>query len=92
MPYARCAVQFSMGELRAIVEEAEASRTYVCAHAYTAEAVHRAVEAGCRSIEHGNYAHRLRPDIRVNVLAGASSRCHDAEATFAEMSDDAPRR
>ena len=45
---------FSMPELRAIVEEAAAAGTYVCAHAYTATSIRRAVEAGIRSIEHGN--------------------------------------
>ncbi|KAL4423484.1 hypothetical protein ABPG77_003617 [Micractinium sp. CCAP 211/92] len=46
--------QFALDELRAIVEEAEAAGTYVCAHAYTAKAIRRAVECGVRSIEHGN--------------------------------------
>jgi imidazolonepropionase-like amidohydrolase len=45
---------YSMDELRAIVAEAEAAQTYVMAHAYTAAAVRRAVEAGVRTIEHGN--------------------------------------
>lgn len=51
-------VQFSAGELRAVVEEAEAAGTYVCAHAYTARAAARAVREGARCIEHGTYAHR----------------------------------
>jgi imidazolonepropionase-like amidohydrolase len=46
--------QYSLEEIRAVVEEAEASRTYVMAHAYTARAIKRAVECGVRSIEHGN--------------------------------------
>ncbi|MBF8194020.1 amidohydrolase family protein [Nonomuraea sp. K274] len=46
--------QYSMDELRAIVAEAEAANRYVAAHAYTARAVNRALEAGVRSIEHGN--------------------------------------
>lgn len=46
--------QFSVGELRAIVEEAQAANRYVAAHAYTARAVNRALESGIRSIEHGN--------------------------------------
>jgi imidazolonepropionase-like amidohydrolase len=45
---------YSMDELRAIVAEAEAAQTYVMAHAYTAAAIRRAVEAGVRTIEHGN--------------------------------------
>jgi imidazolonepropionase-like amidohydrolase len=40
--------------MRAIVEEAQSWRTYAMAHAYTPEAITRAVEAGVRTIEHGN--------------------------------------
>ena len=47
-------LQFSPGEVAAAVEEAKAFGRYVCAHAYTAEAITRAAEAGVRTIEHGN--------------------------------------
>ena len=47
-------LQYSESEIRAIVEEAAAWRTYVMAHAYTAEAIHRSISFGVRSIEHGN--------------------------------------
>lgn len=47
-------VQFSDEELRAIVEEAAHAKLYCAAHAYTAEAVNRALRAGVRTIEHGN--------------------------------------
>ena len=46
--------QFSVDELRAACEEAEAANLYVMAHAYSPRAVTRAVQAGVRSIEHGN--------------------------------------
>ena len=46
--------QFSLEELRAACEEAEAANLYTMAHAYSPRAVTRAVEAGVRSIEHGN--------------------------------------
>jgi imidazolonepropionase-like amidohydrolase len=46
--------QFSLEELRAAVEEAEAAQLYALAHAYSPRAVTRAVQAGVRSIEHGN--------------------------------------
>jgi imidazolonepropionase-like amidohydrolase len=46
--------QFSVDELRAAVEEAEAANLYALAHAYSPRAVTRAVQAGVRSIEHGN--------------------------------------
>lgn len=45
--------QFSDAEIRAAVEEAETRRSYVMAHAHTAEAVFRCVKNGVRSIEHG---------------------------------------
>lgn len=45
---------YSMAELAAMVEEAEAAGTYVMAHAYETRAVRRCIEAGVRSIEHGN--------------------------------------
>ncbi len=47
-------LQFSIEEITAIVAEAEAAGLYVMAHAYTADAVNRALECGVRSIEHGN--------------------------------------
>ncbi|MEB3367345.1 metal-dependent hydrolase family protein [Saccharopolyspora mangrovi] len=46
--------QYSMDELHAIVQEAEAANRYVAAHAYTARSVSRSLRAGIRSIEHGN--------------------------------------
>lgn len=47
-------VQYRMDETEAAVEEATRWGTYVLAHAYTAEAIGRAVRAGVRTIEHGN--------------------------------------
>ena len=47
-------LQFSMDEVRAAVEEAQAFGRYVCAHAYTPESITRAATAGVRTIEHGN--------------------------------------
>lgn len=62
-------VQYSMEELRAVVEEAESANRYVAAHAYTARSINRALEAGVRSIEHGN----LLDDESVRLL-----QTHDA--------------
>ncbi|HEY2255454.1 MAG TPA: amidohydrolase family protein, partial [Variovorax sp.] len=45
---------YAEDEIRAIVQEARARGTYVLAHAYTAEAISRAVRCGVRTIEHGN--------------------------------------
>jgi len=47
-------LQFSEGEVAAAVEEAHAFGRYVCAHAYSAEAITRAARLGVRTIEHGN--------------------------------------
>lgn len=46
--------QYTVAEMRAAVEEARAVGTYVLAHAYSDLAVRNAIEAGVRSIEHGN--------------------------------------
>jgi imidazolonepropionase-like amidohydrolase len=46
--------QYSVEEIEAAVETAEAANRYVAAHAYTARAINRALRAGVRSIEHGN--------------------------------------
>jgi len=46
--------QFTVAEMRAAVEEAQAVGTYVLSHAYSDSAVRNAVAAGVRSIEHGN--------------------------------------
>ena len=42
---------YSEDEIRAIVAEARARQTYVLAHAYTAEAISRAVRCGVRTID-----------------------------------------
>jgi imidazolonepropionase-like amidohydrolase len=47
-------LQFSPGEVAAAVEEAGAFGRYVCAHAYSPEAITRAANGGVRTIEHGN--------------------------------------
>jgi imidazolonepropionase-like amidohydrolase len=47
--------QYQPDELGAAVAEAEAAGTYVLAHAYTPAAIRNAVQAGVRSIEHGNF-------------------------------------
>ncbi len=47
-------LQYSDEEIAAAVWEAKSWRTYVMAHAYTPEAISRAVRLGVRSIEHGN--------------------------------------
>jgi imidazolonepropionase-like amidohydrolase len=47
-------LQFSPTEVAAAVQEATSFGRYVCAHAYTPEAMTRAAHGGVRVIEHGN--------------------------------------
>ena len=46
--------QFTVAEIKAAVETAEAAGTYVMAHAYSPRAIQTCLNAGVRSIEHGN--------------------------------------
>jgi imidazolonepropionase-like amidohydrolase len=59
------APEFTEGELRAAVEEAELYGTHVAAHAHGAEGINRAVRAGVRSIEHGS----LMDDESIGLMA-----------------------
>lgn len=49
-------LQFTPDEMRAAVDAAADWGTYVCAHVYTAPGIRRCIEAGVRSIEHGQLA------------------------------------
>jgi imidazolonepropionase-like amidohydrolase len=46
--------QYTVAEMRAAVEEAQAVGKYVLSHAYSDTAVRNAIAAGVRSVEHGN--------------------------------------
>src|SRR5262245_30539951 len=59
-------LQFSPQEVAAAVQEATAFGRYVCAHAYTPEAMTRAAHGGVRVIEHGN----LIDDATAKLMAG----------------------
>ncbi|HSZ39119.1 MAG TPA: amidohydrolase family protein [Trebonia sp.] len=48
-------LQYEPEELAAAVGAARAAGTYVLAHAYTPPAIRNAVEAGVKSVEHGNF-------------------------------------
>jgi imidazolonepropionase-like amidohydrolase len=47
-------LQYTADEIRAATDEAANFGRYVCAHAYTPEAIARAVTSGVRTIEHAN--------------------------------------
>ena len=74
-------LQFSMDEICAAVEEAEAFGRYVCAHAYTPGAIMRAAKAGVRTIEHGN----LIDDISAKAMAGKGMFLVANLVTYFEM-------
>ncbi len=60
--------QYTLDEMRAAVEAAADWGTYVCAHVYTPTGIMRCVEAGVRSIEHGQLADTAT--IRAMAAAG----------------------
>ena len=47
-------VQYTFEEMKAVVQIATDRGTYVAAHAYTPESISRALNAGIKTIEHGN--------------------------------------
>ena len=47
-------IQYTPEEIRAATDQAASFGRYVAAHAYTPEAIRRAIENGVRTIEHGN--------------------------------------
>ena len=78
-------LQFSDGEVSAAVEEAAAFGRYVCAHAYSAEAITRAARLGVRTIEHGN----LIDDASAKAMAGKGMYLVANLVTYYAMKDRA---
>jgi imidazolonepropionase-like amidohydrolase len=76
-------VQFSIDEIRAAVEEAEAANRYVTGHAYTARAVNRALECGVRCIEHGN----LMDERSVELLTSRGAFYVPTLATYSALAE-----
>ena len=79
--------QFSVDELRAAVEEAEAANLYALAHAYSPRAVTRAVQAGVRSIEHGN----LIDEATARVMKQHGAYLVPTLSTYAALADEGVR-
>jgi imidazolonepropionase-like amidohydrolase len=79
--------QFSLEELRAAVEEAEAANLYAMAHAYSPRAVTRAVQAGVRSIEHGN----LIDEATARVMREHGAYLVPTLSTYAALADEGER-
>ncbi|MEZ5657432.1 MAG: amidohydrolase family protein [Burkholderiaceae bacterium] len=78
-------LQLSVGEIEAAVEEAHAFGRYVCAHAYTPEAITRAAHAGVRTIEHGN----LIDDASAKLMAEKGMYLIANLVTYYEMKERA---
>ncbi len=74
-------LQFSIDEIKAIVEEATSHQTYVMAHAYTSAAIKRVVELGVRTIEHGN----LVDDAAAQTMAKAGAYMVPTLVTYDAM-------
>jgi imidazolonepropionase-like amidohydrolase len=81
-------VQYSMEELRAIVDEARSANRYVTGHAYTAGAVNRGLEAGVGCIEHGLPADQYRKVFDVlDAGLGALELAHRAALPIVDGTD-----
>ena len=76
--------QYSMEELRAIVEEARAANRYVTGHAYTALAVNRGLEAGVGCIEHGN----LMDESSIRLFQRTGAFYVPTLATYAALAEE----
>jgi imidazolonepropionase-like amidohydrolase len=78
------ATQYTLEELRAAVEEAEAARAYVMAHAYNDGSVRNCLEAGVRSIEHGN----LIDEETAQLIAEAGAYLVPTLVTYEALSEE----
>jgi imidazolonepropionase-like amidohydrolase len=79
--------QFSLDELKAACEEAAAANLYAMAHAYSPRAVTRAVQAGVRSIEHGN----LIDEATAKVMKQEGAFLVPTLSTYAALADEGER-
>jgi imidazolonepropionase-like amidohydrolase len=78
------ATQYALEELRAAVEEAEAARTYVMAHAYNDQSVRNCLRSGVRSIEHGN----LIDEETATLIARSNAYLVPTLVTYEALSDE----
>jgi imidazolonepropionase-like amidohydrolase len=79
--------QYSLEELTAACEEANAANTYVMAHAYSPQSITRAVQCGVRSIEHGN----LLDEPTAAVMKGEGAYLVPTLATYFALGDEGVR-
>ncbi len=78
---------YSEDEIIAIVEEANNAATYVMAHAYTPQAIQRAVKCGVRTIEHGN----LLDEETANIMVEHGAFLVPTTVTYDALVNDGPR-
>jgi imidazolonepropionase-like amidohydrolase len=78
------ATQYTLDELRAAVEVAEAARTYVMAHAYNDGSVRNCLKSGVRSIEHGN----LIDEETAQLIAEAGAYLVPTLVTYEALSEE----
>ena len=78
------ATQYTLEELCTAVEEAEAARTYVMAHAYNDASVRNCLESGVRSIEHGN----LIDEQTAHLIAEAGAYLVPTLVTYEALSEE----
>jgi imidazolonepropionase-like amidohydrolase len=78
------ATQYTLQELRAAVEEAEAAGTYVMAHAYNDRSVRNCLESGVRCIEHGN----LIGEETARLIARSGAYLVPTLVTYEALSDE----
>ncbi|MGH8011058.1 MAG: amidohydrolase family protein [Candidatus Binataceae bacterium] len=95
--------QYTVAELRAAVEEAAAQGKYVMAHTYTAASMMNCLDAGVRTLEHGNFldaavAERMArtgaflvPTITTYEMLAAEGRELHYASTMIDKIDDALR-
>ena len=76
--------QYSPEEIQAVTSEANRRGSYVCAHAYSPEAIVHAVSNGVRSIEHGNLLNEESADVmkRNNAVMVPTLITYKAMAKF----------
>jgi len=80
-------LQFRVDEIEAAVEQASNWRSYVMAHAYSADAIRRAVECGVRTIEHGN----LIDDAAARAMAERGAYIVPTLVTYDSLQKNGPR-
>jgi imidazolonepropionase-like amidohydrolase len=78
--------QYSLEELRAVVWEAESAGKYVAAHCYSDRSILNSVEAGIRTIEHGN----LMTDAAARSMKEAGAILVPTMVTYAMISKMGP--